>query len=495
MSKQLDMRNGRIGRLLWEFSIPAIIGMMVLGLYIVIGRIFVGRGVGAIAIAAVTVAQPIMTVLMAFSMLIGIGGTALISIRLGQQKIEEAEEIAGNTTTLLILLPLLLSLVYFSYSETILTMLGASEEVLPYARQYTDIIMMGAVAGTLSPGLNNLIRAQGSPRYSMMTQIIGAVINIVFNYIFIFVAGLGIRGSAFATILGQIVSLVWVLLFFFRGEGEVKLRIKYLKPRISPVLKILSIGFAPFAMEIAMSVQQTVLNQTVKNLGGDLALSAVGIIMSSALIFFMPILGISQGVQPIIGFNYGARNYARVREALFKAALFASGISVFAFVLIQVFANPIVALFSKGDADLTELASHALVVFFICMPIVGFQVVGSNYFQAVGKPVQSAILSLSRQFLIFIPLLLILPRIWGLEGVWRTAPLADLLSVMLTASFLIFEMRKLKQMQASAGGEGPGAMSSGEQADMEAEGPADTAAEGPAAIASVTPENPGGRGL
>lgn len=445
MTRNFDIGKGSIGRLLWEFSMPAIIGMLVMGLYIITDRIFVGQGVGSIALAAVTVAQPIMTLMMAFGMLIGIGATALASIRLGERKIKEVEIIAGNAALLLIVLPSLIALIYYSFSDPILKLLGASQEVLPFARDYMHIYMLSAIPGALSPGLNNFIRAQGNPRFSMITQIIGAVVNIIFNYFFIFHFGLGIKGSALATLLAQTVSMVWVLAFFFQGKSTVKLRLKNLRPHFSLIIRILAIGFAPFAMQLATSVQQTILNQTLKVYGGDLALSAVGIVMSSALLFFMPIIGISQGAQPIIGFNYGAKLYHRVQETVKKAIFFATLFAVIGFIIIRLFATSIVGLFSAGEPALTQLAAHALVTFFTLLPIVGFQIIGANYFQAVGKPLQSTILSLSRQVLFFIPLLFILPRFWGIEGVWRTAPIADSLSVTLTGTVLFFELRKMSK--------------------------------------------------
>ncbi|MEA4900117.1 MATE family efflux transporter [Desulfitobacterium sp.] len=446
MIKHLDLRDGNINKLLLEFSIPAIIGMLVMAFYVIIGRIFVGQGVGSIALAAVTVAQPIMTIMMAFGVLIGIGATALASIRMGEQKYKEVEEIAGNATLLLIILPLVIAVIYYLFSDTFLRLFGASEEVLPYARDYMNVFMLGAIPGALSPGLNNFIRAQGNPRFSMTTQIIGAVINIVFNYIFIFMMGLGIKGSALATVFGQVVSMIWVLSFFFQDKSRIKLRAKNLKPKLSITLKITTIGFAPFALQLAASVQQTILNQTVKFYGGDLALSAVGIIMSTGMLFIMPIIGLSQGAQPIVGFNYGAKLYNRVKEAEKKAIFYATIFSVVSFFLIRMFAIPIVGLFSAEDPALTELSAHALVTFFALLPIIGFQIMGSNYFQAVGKAVESTILSLSRQVLFFIPLLLILPRFWGIEGVWRTAPIADACSVLLTGAIFLSEMRKLSNM-------------------------------------------------
>ncbi len=445
--KKLDIREGNVGRLLWEFSLPAIIGMLVSALYNIIARIFVGRGVGSVALAATTVALPIMTILIAVAVLIGIGSTALISIRLGEQKNEEVEKIAGSATLLLILLPLFISGVYFLFSDPILRLFGASSEVLPYARDYIHIIMLGAVPGALAFGLNNFIRAEGNPRVAMLTQIIGAVINIILNYVFIFTLGWGIKGSALATIIGQTVSAIWVVSYFYTGRSKIKIRFINLKPQISIIVKIFTIGFAPFAMQIANSVQQTILNKTVMFYGGDLALSAVGILMSVAMLLLMPIVGISQGAQPLIGFNYGAQLHDRVKETLKKAIIAATAMAIVGYIIIQTYATPIVELFSKGDTALTQMTVHALVVFLAALPIIGFQIIGASYFQAVGKPVQSTILSLSRQVLIFIPLLYILPNFWGIDGVWRTAPIADVLAVIITASFLLFEMKGMRKVK------------------------------------------------
>jgi len=441
MRKKLDLRNGSIGKLLWEFSIPAMIGMLVNALYNIISRIFVGRGVGSIAIAAVTVALPIMTLLAAVAMLIAIGATALISIRLGEQKNEEVEKIAGNATLLLILLPLLLSGIYFLFSDPLLKLFGASQDVLPYARDYIHIIMLGSVPGVIAYGVNNFIRAEGNPRFAMLTQIIGAVVNITLNYVFIFILGWGIKGSALATIIGQTVSACLVLGYFLLGRSKIKLRPKNFKIHIPLVINIVTIGFAPFAMQIANTVQQTILNKTLMSYGGDLALSAVGIIMSVAMLLLMPVVGISQGAQPLIGYNYGAQLYDRVKEAFNKAMIAGIALATVGYILIILFATPIVGLFSEGDMALTELTVHAMFIFFAVLPIVGFQIVGANYFQAVGKPVQSTILSLSRQVLIFIPLLLILPQFMGIDGAWITAPIADFLAVTITAIFLFYELR------------------------------------------------------
>lgn len=436
-----------IGKLLWSFSWPAIIGMLSTALYNIVDRIFVGRGVGSLAIAATTVAFPMMVISLAVSLLIGVGATALISIRLGERRKEEAEVVAANATGLLILLPLCLTLIYFAFPDSILILFGASPEVLPLARDFMDIVMLGSVLGSLGMGMNNFIRAEGNPMMAMWTQVLGALINGILNYIFIFKFGMGIKGSALATVLGQLFASAWVLSYYFTGRSLIKLRLKNFRPQMPVILGIMSIGFAPFAMQLASSLQQAILNKTVTHYSGDLALSAIGILMSIITLLFMPILGISQGAQPIIGYNYGARRTDRVKETLKKAILAASCVSVTGYLIMMLWPAEIVGAFSKGDIALTNLTADAMVVYFGMTFLIGFQIIGAHYFQAVGKARAAAVLSLSRQVLFFIPLLLILPHFWGIDGVWRTAPIADGLSVMITAIFVIREIRHLPAPQ------------------------------------------------
>jgi len=346
MNNELAMAKQNIGSLLWKFSLPAIVGMLVNALYNIIDRIFVGRGVGSLAIAATTVAFPLMLILMAFSMLIGIGATALISIRLGEQKKEEAEKIIGNALGMLIILPLIIAIVYLLFSDPILIMFGASPEVLPYARDFTHIIMLGSVLGSLGMGMNNFIRAEGNPQLAMKTQLVGTLVNVVLNYIFIFKMGFGIKGSALATIAGQMVTAIWVLSYFFSGRSLVKIRLRNLKPQVPILASIVAIGFAPFAMQLANSVQNLILNKSLFAYGGDMALSTVGIIMSISTLLFMPVAGVSQGAQPIIGYNYGAKQYGRVKETLKKAVIASTGISIVGFLVIHLCPTQIAGLFS-----------------------------------------------------------------------------------------------------------------------------------------------------
>lgn len=448
MDHSLEMRDKSIGRLLWNFSLPAIVGMLVNSLYNVIDRIFVGRGIGSLAIAATTVAFPLMIVLLAVSIFIGVGATALISIRLGEGKKEEAEKIAGNAITMLVLLPALAAGVFFIFSEPILIACGASPEVLPYAMDFTQIIMLGAVFGSISLGANNFIRAEGNPKVAMYTQLIGAAFNVVFNYVFIFIFGWGMKGSAFATILAQAISAAWVLGYFITGRSLVKLRLVNLRPRWVILSGIMAIGFGQFAMQIAASVQQVILNNTLTAYGGDLALSAIGIVMSIATLLFMPVLGVAQGAQPIIGYNYGARQYKRVGDTWKLAVIAGTGIALIGYLALHIWPEQLVGLFSESDVALTAITTHAMLIYMALIPLVGFQIVSATYFQAVGKARQAAVLSLSRQVLFFIPLLVILPRFWGVEGVWRAAPIADFLAVSLSATMMYYEMRSLRKEAA-----------------------------------------------
>ena len=348
MDRTEEMRSGNLGRLLFTFSLPAIVGMLVNSLYNVIDRIFLGRGIGQLAIAATTVAFPMMTILMAVSILIGVGATALISIRLGEQRQEEAEKIAGNAVVMIMLLPALCAVFFFLFTESILMFFGASQEVLPYARDFTEIIMLGAVFGSFSMGVNNFIRAEGNPKVSMYTQLLGAVINVILNYLFIFEFGWGMKGSAFATILAQFVSALWVLGYFLTGRSLVKLRLRNMRLQWPILSSIMAIGFAPFAMQIAASIQQVILNRTLMVHGGDIALSAIGIIMSIAMLLFMPVLGVSQGAQPIIGYNYGARQFDRVRGTWKLAVLAGTVIVLVGYLVVRIWPAQLVGLFSEG---------------------------------------------------------------------------------------------------------------------------------------------------
>lgn len=445
MDRARQLGEERVGVLLLQFSIPAIIGMLVNALYNVIDRIFVGQGIGSLGIAGVTIGFPLMIVQMAFGVLIGIGANSLISIRLGEGKKEEAELIMGNATVLLVSLSVILTIAGLIFLDPLLKAFGASAAVLPYARDYLSVILYGAIAQSISFGMNNFIRADGNPRIAMATMLLGAVLNFIFAPLFIFHFGWGMKGAGWATVAAQAIAGIWVVLYFLGKGSMLKLRLANLRLRKPIVLAIIAIGSAPFAMQIAASVINILLNKSLADFGGDLAISAMGIVGSIAMLILMPIFGINQGAQPIIGYNYGARLYGRVRRTLKLAIVAATAVTVVGFVLTRVYPEEIIALFSPGDRELIGLGAEMLRVFLIMLPLIGFQVVGANYFQATGKPQQAMVLSLSRQLLFLIPAVLILPHFFGLHGVIAAGPVADFLASVVTAIWLWMELKHLGQ--------------------------------------------------
>lgn len=433
-----------VGKLLWDFSLPAIVGMLVNALYNVVDSIFVGNGVGQIGLTAVTIAYPIMLVMMGFGMLIGVGASSLVSIRLGQQNKEAAEKILGNSLTLLFIIAAVFTTVLMLFLDPILRALGAEGEVLGYARDFTHIIVIGSISLYLGFGLNNIIRSEGNPRIAMFTMLISAILNIVLNPLLILGVGLGIKGSALATVISQTVSAIWVVAYFFSRKSILKIKTENLRLSGPVVGEIIKIGISPFLMQIAASVVSLLFNVSLIRYGGDLAVAAYGIAGRVGMLILMPIFGINQGVQPIIGYNYGARHYARVIEAVKKATFAGSVFSVLGFVFIQVCDVYIVRLFNSNP-ELVSLGSYAIRIVLLMLPLIGFQVVGASYFQAVGQAGKAAFLSMSRQVILLIPLILILPQFFGLGGVWAASPVADLVSAMITGGYLWSEMKRLRR--------------------------------------------------
>lgn len=447
-TKQLG--EARISKLLLKFSIPAITGMVVNALYNVVDRIFIGHGVGRMGIAGLTIAFPLMTVMMALSMLIGLGATALISIRLGEQRKEAAELIIGNAMVCLIGIALTVTILGLNFIDPLLRLFGASTEVLPFARDYMQIILLGEVFMSIGFGMNHFIRAEGNPKISMLTMLLGAITNTILDPIFIFILGWGVRGAAWATIISQAASAVWVLSYFLRKKSHLRIEIRNLRLKLAVIRQITAIGSAPFLMQLAASVIGVILNTSLLRYGGDLAISAMGIVNSIAMFFLMPLFGINQGAQPIIGYNYGAEKYDRVKETLKLAIGAATMVVLFGFTMMRLFPESLVSLFSKQDPELISLSSRAMQIYLLMLPIVGFQIVSSNYFQAVGKPRQAMILSLSRQVLLLIPALLILPRFFGLHGVFYAGPVADLGSSVITGIWLYFELKHLDRRHSES---------------------------------------------
>lgn len=441
MDSSQALGHDNIGNLLLKFSLPAIVGMLVNALYNIVDRIFIGQGVGFLAISGITISFPVMLVVMACSMLIGMGATSLISIRLGENKHEEADKIASNAAFLLVAVTLVLSGLGLFFFKPLLLLLGANNDIMPYAQEYLGIILSGSVFMSISFGMNNFIRAEGNPKIAMYTMLLGAITNVILDYIFIFPLQLGLKGAAYATITSQFCSMIWVLRYFYSQKSLLKLKLKNLYPQWHLVKKILTMGFPPFAMQIVASLQQVIMINALGIYGNSWSIATMGIIGSVSTVMIMPIIGISQGSQPIIGYNFGAKNFSRVKKTLFLAAVAATIVSVLSAAAIWLFSPQIINLFSAVDAQMITLATRALHIFFMCMPIVGFQIIGGNYFQAVGKPRQAALLTLSRQLLLYIPALLILPVWWGLDGVWLSSPVSDMGAFIITVLFIRHEFK------------------------------------------------------
>lgn len=442
MNEREQLRTQPIGSLLLKFSIPAIVGMLVNAMYNVVDRMYVGW-LGPLAMTGIGLNLPFMTLLMAFGMLIGIGAAANISIKLGQRKIEEAEHVLGNSVSLLVILMTIIMILGLIYKVPLLYLFGASSATIGYADDYITIILLGAIFQGVGFGVNNIIRAEGSPKIAMYTMLLGALTNIVLDPLFIFTFKMGIKGAAVATVISQIVSAIWVMQYFLSGKSKLKFRAKHLKIDWHMTMGILAIGMSPFSMQVAASVVSIISNNALKSTGGDIAIGAMTVINAIAIFFMMPIFGINQGSQPIIGFNYGAKEYARVKEALKKATIAATLISTLGFVVTQVFTVSLIKIFNS-DAQLIATTSFGMRIFLCMLPFIGFQVVSANYFQAVGKAPKAMFLSLLRQVIVLIPMLLILPKFFGLTGVWMAGPIADFSASVVTAIFLFVEMRHLE---------------------------------------------------
>ena len=437
------MGTEEIRRLLARFSGPAIVGTLVNGLYNVADRIFVGHQAGAIGIAAISICFPVMMIMMAFGMLVSRGGNTLLGIRLGQKRQEEAEEVLGNAFSLyLILSALFIGLGLLGLSP-LLKLFGATPDTLGPASRYLAIILLGMPLQMIALGMSNFIRGEGNPRTAMWTMFFGSGLNILLDPLFIFTFGLGIRGAALATVLAQSVSALYVLHYFLGGRSVLKLRRAYLRLRAGLVRQILTIGAPPFVMIVGASMIIAVLNNRLRAYGGDVALSVMGVIFSVQMLIRMPLIGLNQGAQPILSFNYGALHYQRVRQTLKTVLIWASVMVLLAYLAVELRPLLLFHLFNPNDQAFARMGAGAIRIFLLMLPLFGIQMTGTNYFQAVGRARVAMFLTLCRQGVILIPLVLILPLFFGLQGIWYAAPIADVISTMLITVFLLRELRLL----------------------------------------------------
>lgn len=448
MNQSQELGNENVGKLLLKFSIPAVIGMLVNALYSVVDRVFVGRGVGSTALSGVAVTFPITNIIMGVGMLVGTGAAAVVSIKLGQKKIKEAEKIIGNAYVLVVILSILVTILGLAFLEPLLKLLGASAETMGYAKQFATIVLLGTLLQNIGFGLNAIIRSEGDPKTAMVTMLIGAILNFIINPILIFGFKMGVRGSALATIVSQAVCSIWIFIYFTKGKSRLKLKRENMRLQKAVVMEIMAIGVSPFAMQVAASLVTFTFNSTLAEYGGDTAIAAFSLISSITVLIIMPVIGINQGAQPIIGYNYGAENVDRVKETLKYQAIACTCISTFGFLMAQLFPVQIIRIFNTTDSRLTAMGANGLRIFLMMFAFVGAQTAFANYFQAVGKAKKSMFLSLLRQIILLIPLVLILPNFFKLNGIWAAGATSDIISTAISVVLIIYEMRTLNKIKA-----------------------------------------------
>ena len=457
MAQQTDPRilgTEPIGKLLLQYSIPAIIGMTITSLYNIIDSIFIGHGVGPMAISGLAITFPLMNLVVAFCVLISAGGSTISSIRLGQKDIKGATDVLGNTLMLCLTNAVLFGGLAYLFLDPILFFFGASSGTLPYARDFMQVILLGTPITYTMIGLNNVMRATGYPRKAMLTSLVTVIANVIIAPVFIFHFGWGIRGAAMATVLSQFIGMVWVVNHFRNKESFVHFMPGFWKMKKRIIGSIFSIGMSPFAMNVTACIIVILINKGLKEYGGDLMIGAYGIVNRLAFFFVMIVLGVNQGMQPIAGYNFGAKQYDRVMRVLKLTMIGATCVTTAGFLLGEFMPRLAVGMFTS-DEELIRLAVEGMRIVFFCFPIIGFQMVATNFFMSIGMAGKAIFLSLSRQLLFLMPGLIFLPHIFdvctewnGSWGVWCSMPLSDFLASLVAFFMLTYQLRKFRAIGA-----------------------------------------------
>lgn len=426
-----------IGALLTKYAVPAVIAMTAASLYNIIDRIFIGRipDVGTLSLSGLAVTFPIINLGAAFGAMVGVGASTLISIKLGQKDTKEAERVLGNLVTLNLIIGTLVGLLGIVFINPLLYFFGASANTISYARDYMFIILLGNVVSHMYLGLNSALRSTGHPYAAMTATITGVVTNSILDPIFIFVLGLGIRGAAYATVLAQVVTLLYVLYILSRRNNIIYLHSGIYRLKKQIIKSILSIGMSPFCMQLCACLVVILINKGLAKHGGDIAIAAYGIVNSITFLFVMAVLGICQGMQPIAGYNFGAQQVQRVNEVLKKAIIFATITMSCSFILCEFIPHLPVMMFTN-DPELTGITINGMKIIALMSPIVGFQIVVANFFQSIGMAKKSIFISVSRQLVMLVPFLIIFPEFWGTDGVWASIATADGISTIIAAIML-----------------------------------------------------------
>ena len=440
----LELGTKPIGKLLVQYAFPAIIAMIAASLYNIVDRIFIGQIVGPMAISGLAITFPFINLGAAFGAAVGIGASTTISVKLGQRDYETAENILGNTVTLNLIIGSSFGIICLIFLDPILRFFGASDATIPYARSFMEVILAGNVISHMYFGMNAVLRAASKPRHAMMATIFTVLMNIILDFIFIRLWGWGIRGAAFATVLSQALALCWQMKQFTNKNEILHLKRGIYRLKKHLVENIISIGISPFLMNVCACIVVIFMNNQLVKYGGDMAIGAFGIAYSVAMIFVMFIIGLDQGMQPIAGYNYGSQQTDRLMRVL-KLTIFAAiGIMVVGWLIAHLAPYFCARMFTK-DPELIRQAIKAIQINMMMYPIVGFQMVVTNFFQCIGKVKISIFLSLSRQLLFLIPFLIILPQFFKLDGVWASLPSSDFLASLVAAIIMMAYMRRLKR--------------------------------------------------
>lgn len=440
-----------VGSLLMQYAIPAIVAMAASSVYNIIDGIFIGQGVGAEAIMGLALTGPLMSLTAAFGAMVGVGAATLMSVKLGQKDYGTAQKILGNVVIMNLTLGIVLGLLLLVFINPILRFFGASDVTLPYARNFMSIILVGNVVTHMYLGLNALLRSTNRPQKAMCATIGTVVLNCILAPIFIFVLGWGIRGAATATIMAQMIMLTWQLRLFSNKDELIHLSRSIIKLDVKIVKESLLVGLPQFLINLCACLVAAMMTRSLTTYGGDMAVGAFGICNRFILFIVMVVIGLNQGMQPIAGYNFGARRYDRVLGVLNKALIFGAVITLTGFVIGVFFPTPFVSVFAKDSPQLIKLSAHALSCMVMMFPIVGIQIVSTAFFQSIGYAPKSIFLSLTRQLIFLVPAIFILPHLYAdpLEGLWHAAPVADGLASVLAITLLVLQVKKFKkQMQA-----------------------------------------------
>lgn len=433
-----------IGKLLLRLSLPAMIGMFVMALYNVVDTIFIGQVVGPLGIAGLTIVFPVQMIVMGLGMIVGIGGGSVISRALGAGDRERAERTLGNSVLFVIILGVLIPAVGLTNLTSWLKLFGASETILPFAIPYLEVILLGTFFQVFAMGVSQLVRAEGNARVPMVSMMLGAGLNIGLDAIFILALDMGVQGAAIATVLAQIVSSLYILHYYLFRNSTLKIKLKSLAPEGSVLREIAAVGMGSFFRTTGGSLTIAIINRTLVAYGGDMAIASFGMVIRLMMFLFMPLMALGQGLQPILGFSYGARRYDRLLQAIKLAAIVATIMSIFSFLIVYLLPAPMFHIFTT-DESLVAASSHAARIIFLAAYLLGVQIIGSVVFQALGKPVPTFLTATSRQVLFLLPLVFILPNYLGIDGVWYSFPIADGLSTIMTVGLLVPQIRNLRK--------------------------------------------------